>query len=437
LSGAFKGRRADAGSGQRSPRPLGVFAAWRLQAYGYTLAAAYAAMFFSMYKAGGWLVNSTGAPRLNDFTFFWIAGAQALHGNAAALYDPAALVKIQAAVVGLDDPKQFFFLNWPYPPILFLVMAPLAVLPYITAFLGFQAVTLLGGIAVVFLIVRRPAAIALLLASPFSVVNVAQGQTGFLRASLVGAALLALERRPVLAGVFIGCLTYKPQFGILIPVALVAARQWRALASAVITAAFLAGVSIAAFGTVPWEAFPRELLDLASGILVLLPSTGTSVWPVVQSIHGLVRALHGSEALASLAQGCTTAGVAMIVWLVWRSPVRYPLKAALLSAATSIATPYGWVHDLTVIAVPVAFLARDQIGCGFLRGEQTIMIALFGSAFATLLFSGTLPLAPVIVIALVGVILRRVVRDGGKPGPAVAASRLPEASRGMPLRASS
>ena len=316
-------------------------------------------------------------------------------------------------------------------------MAPLAMLPYITAFLCFQAMTLLGCIAVVFLIVRRPAAIALVLASPFNVSNVAQGQTGFLRASLVGAALLAIERRPVLAGVFIGCLTYKPQFGILFPVALAAARQWRAFTSAAITAAFLAGVSIAAFGTGPWEAFPRELLGHAGGVLVRLPSSGPSIWPPVQTVHGLVRALHGSEALASLAQGCTTAGVAMIVWLVWRSPVRYPLKAAILSAATLIAAPFAWAHDLTVIAIPVALLASDQIGSGLLRGEQTIMIALFGAAFATLLFSGTLPLGPVIVIALVGVILRRIVRDGGEAGPAVTASRLPEASRGMALRASS
>jgi arabinofuranan 3-O-arabinosyltransferase len=437
LNDALKRHRADAGSGQRSPRLLGVLAAWRLQAYGYALAAAYAAMFFSMYKAGGWLVNSTGVPRLNDFTYNWIGGAQALHGNAALLYDPTALPRIQAAVVGLDYPKETLFQSWPYPPIFFLVMAPLAVLPYFTAFLGFQAVTLLGCIAVVFLIVRRPAAIALVLASPFNVMNAAQGQTGFLRASLVGAALLTLERRPVLAGVFIGCLTYKPQFGILFPVALIAARQWRAFASAAITAAFLAGVSIAAFGTRPWEALPRALLGHADGVLVRLPNSGPSIWPPVQTVHGLIRALHGSETLAALAQGCTTAGVAMIVWLVWRSPVRYPLKAAILSAATLIATPFAWAHDLTVIAIPVAFLASDQIGSGLLRGEQTIMIALLGAAGATLLFAGTLPLGPVIVIALVGVILRRVVRDGSEPGPAVTASRPPEASRGMALRASS
>jgi arabinofuranan 3-O-arabinosyltransferase len=436
MSSAVNDRRADAGSGQKSPRLLDILAAWRLQAAGYTLAAVYAAAFFCSYKSGNWLVDSTGAPIYTDFANAWMAGMQALHGNAAALYDPAAFAKIQAAIVGPNHPKDFFYPNWPYPPIFFLILVPLAMLSYVTAFLSFQVVTLLGCIAVVFLIVRRPASMALVLASPFGALDIRWGQTGFLRASLIGAALLALERRPVLAGVFIGCLTYKPQFGILIPVALVAAKQWRAFGSAAITTAVLGGVSIAAFGIDPWQAFPRELLAQA-GDYLLRENPLAAPWAAIQTVYGLVRAFHGSAALAWLAQGCATAGVAVIVWLVWRSPVRYTLKAALLSAATLIATPYAWHYDLTVIAIPLAFLAKDQMRCGLLRGEQAIMIALFGAALAILVCGGGLPLGPVVVITLVGVILRRVIRDGGAPEPAVATSRRLEASRGMPRRASS
>ena len=55
-------------------------------------------------------------------------------------------------------------------------------------------------------------------------VNVGHGQNGFLTAALLGGALHWLDRRPWLAGVLIGCLAYKPQFGVLIPVALLAGR---------------------------------------------------------------------------------------------------------------------------------------------------------------------------------------------------------------------
>jgi hypothetical protein len=60
---------------------------------------------------------------------------------------------------------------------------------------------------------------------------------------------------------------------------------------------------------------------------------------LLQSVYGLILVLHGGATLAWLVQGATAAGVGVIVWLVWRSPVRYALKAATLSAAGLIATP--------------------------------------------------------------------------------------------------
>jgi hypothetical protein len=382
-----------------------------LQAYGYTLAVVYVAIFFYLYKAGMWVANSAGTPILNDFTFLWIAGRQALLGETPSLYDPAAFAKVQAAVSVHITSFDLFYPNFPYPPIFLLIMAPLAMLPCAAAFLTFGFVTLLGFAAAVFLIVRRPAAIALALAWPLTFWNFGYGQTGFLRASLVGAALLALERRPVLAGVFIGCLTYKPQFGILFPGALVAARQWRAFASAAITVGVLAGVSAAAFGLGPWEAFPGALIATGGEVLI----NDFIGWTHLQTVFGLVRVLDGGAALAWLAQGCATAGVAIIVWLVWRSPVRYPLKAALLSAATLLATPYGATYDLTVIAIPVAFLARDQIRCGLLRGEQSIMIALFAACVLLVVCGGSPPIGPVMVMTLLGIILRRSSGHGPQP----------------------
>ena len=99
----------------------------------------------------------------------------------------------------------------------------------------------------------------LMLASPFAAWNFLIGQNGFLTASLLRASLLLLERRPVLAGVFIGCLTYKPQFGIFLPVALIAARQWRACVSAAVTVISLVAASAATFGVDGWVAFPRAI----------------------------------------------------------------------------------------------------------------------------------------------------------------------------------
>ncbi len=61
----------------------------------------------------------------------------------------------------------------------------------------------------------------LALAFPAVFINLGQAHNGFLTAALIGAALVLLERRPIVSGILIGLL-YKPQFGLLIPLALAA-----------------------------------------------------------------------------------------------------------------------------------------------------------------------------------------------------------------------
>jgi arabinofuranan 3-O-arabinosyltransferase len=406
---------AEAGFERRAVRMLGIFAPWRLQAYGYTLAAVYAFMLIGMYRYGVWLVDKTGVPLPDcDFTYWWIGGTAALHGQAASLYDPAQLTALLKSLVRPHHANDLLpYQNWPYPPVFLLILMPLGLLPYLAAFLIWEALALSACLLVVYWIVRRPAAFALVLASPFGALDFRWAQTGFLRASLLGAALLVLETRPVLAGVLIGCLAFKPQFGILIPLALIAGKRWRAFTTAAMTTLFLTGLSILAFGIAPWEAFTRGLFAQANDILRL----GKANWGTVQTIYGLIRALGGGAALAWIGQGCLTAAAAVLLWLVWRSSARYPLKAALLSAASLVATPYAWSHDLTVLAIPIAFLVKDQTDCGLLRGEQMILLALFSLAFAILCHGGDLPLGPVITTTLIGLILCRVLRDRTTPEP--------------------
>jgi arabinofuranan 3-O-arabinosyltransferase len=387
------------------PRPLGIFTSWRLWAYGGALATFYGALLLGFYKDGIWLVDKQGAPVYTDFTQWWVAGLQVLHGQAASLYIPAEFQKAQDALVGEGHAV---FLTWPYPPTFLLLVAPLAMLPYVAAFLTWDLVTLLGCIAAVYIIVRRSPAIILVLASPFTAWNFLGGQNGFLTASLIGASLHFLERRPLLAGLFIGCLSYKPQFGMLFPVALAAGNHWRAFASAAATVALLAGATIAVFGTDVWTAFPREL-D-AHSALNLSADPGND--PILragrlQTVYGTIRTLHGGAPLALLVQGAILTSLAIIVWLLWRTRARYALKAATLSAAALIVTPWASACDMAAIVIPVAFLTKDQIGCGLLKGEQTIMIALFGASLLIVLTFGGAPIGAFMMIMLLSVILRR------------------------------
>ncbi len=395
----------------KSHWPVWPLSASRLQLYGYAVAVVYIAFLVRVFQAGTWIVDPEGVPIYTDFAFEWIAAVQALHGQAASLYDPTKFIEAQAALVGQQS---VMYPNWPYPPPFLLIMAPFVAFHYAWAFLTWDLVTLLGLLIATYAITRRAPAIALVLACPFTAWNFLAAQNGFLTGSLLGASLLFLERRPVLAGVFIGCLTYKPQFGILFPVALIAARQWSSIVSATITAALLAGASVAAFGADVWGMFPRELL--AQTDLNLLGEANNN-WGYLQSVYGFVRTVRGSTSYAWLAQGLTTFASAIAIWRIWRSQVRFPLKAAALSVAALISTPYAFAYDMAAIVVPAAFLAQDQISLGALKGEVKMICALFVAALVLLIIFGdtpggvtfgNTPSGILVSFALLGIIVRRI-----------------------------
>jgi hypothetical protein len=388
----------------QNPALLGVFKRWRLLAYGYTFPVFYAAFFLYLLTHGLWLLKSDGFPVYHDFNRFWVAGLHALHGENASSYAPEVVAEVER----YSGPYAIIS----YPPIFSLILVPVAMLPFVPAFLIWEAVTLIGCIAVVYCIVRRQQAIALMLASPFTFCNFLSGQDGFLTGSLIGASLLFLERQPVLAGAFIGSLAYKPHFGILFPVALVAANRWRAFASATMTVVFLVVASAVAFGVDGWIKFPLVLLSEGSETI---SADADSRWGLLlQTVYGLTRIFHGGAQLAWLLQGVTTLALGLLVWVVWRSSARYSLKAATLSAAALMASPYAFVYDMAAIAIPLAFLASDQIRHGLLRGEQTTLLAVFVISLAEIPGAGRLPGGAVILAGLLCLILRRALRQSSE-----------------------
>ena len=187
---------------------------------------------------------------------------------------------------------------------------------------------------------------------------------------------------------------------------------------AVVTAALLVGLSATAFGASAWEAFPKGVFQQFGVVFDAegLPNSAAT-WGYLQTIYGSIRYLHGGAALAWLGQGFVTLCAGIIVWFVWRSPTRYTLKAAILSTAALLASPYAFAYDMAAIAVPIAFLAKDQMRSGLLRGEQTILLGLFCAVLALLVIFrdppdgvpfGSLPgIGPAVLVTLLIVILRR------------------------------
>ncbi len=209
---------------------------------------------FAFFVAGthGW-VTPLRRPVSTDFVSFYAAGRLVDAGTAALVYDQAAHHAAEQAATEPGIAYNYFY----YPPIFLLLCAVLARLPYLAAFVAFQAATLVPSLLVVRRILHeRGWAILLpLLAFPPVFFTLGTGQNAFLSATLFGAATLLVDRRPALAGMLFGALCYKPHFGLLVPVALVAAGRWRSCIAAGLTVAGLIGLSVQMLGWDTWRAF--------------------------------------------------------------------------------------------------------------------------------------------------------------------------------------
>lgn len=363
------------------------------------------------YLAGMYIYDRNGLGYPADFTTVWSAGRMVIEGRAAQVYDWDLHKQVQVAILGQGYPGHF---GWHYPPPYLFVATALAYLPYAFAYPFYAVVSAVPYLAAMRAIVGRPLGLLLALGFPVVFVNVLISQNGFLTAALVGGTLLFLPTRPVLAGVFLGLLTYKPQYGILFPLVLIATWQWRTFVSASVVAVLLAAASWFAFGTESWMGFLHGLSLTEQAFL----SEGRAEWGKMQSFFAAVRYLGGGERLAWTCQFALIAALAIAMIALWRSRVRYSIKAAALATGVVLATPYLFLYDVMVLAVAVAFLVRDGLRTGFRRYEWPLFALAFLLLFvypavgAPTGFAATLLIAA-IVAGRTGVFDRkaRVVRD--------------------------
>jgi arabinofuranan 3-O-arabinosyltransferase len=339
------------------------------------LALGYLIVLGGAYLQGHFLTDPQGRPIANDFVNVWAAGQLARDGQAAAAYDWTLHRAAEVRAVGYDFDGYY---GWHYPPPAFFFAVALATLPYLVAAVVWLLATLAAYAIAIAGILRSRTGVLFALGFPAAIWNVTAGQNGFLTAALIGGTLGLLERRPALAGICLGLLTYKPQFGLLFPIVLIADRRWLTIAVAALTAIALAALSWLVFGSTSWAAFVYWA-PLSSHALI---DQGALDWYRLQSVFALVRAHGGSETLAWIVQGVLTLSLAVgLIWL-WKSRAAFELKAAALAAGALLATPYLFMYDLVVLAVAVAFLLRLALAGEFLSG---IEIAALGAAGALIL----------------------------------------------------
>ena len=362
------------------------------------LAVANLTLCANAYFSQSWVYDRDGLGIPTDFINVWAAGRLVLEGLPAQAYDWDVQKQVEVAQLGQDFVGYF---AWHYPPPFLFVASLLAQLPYKLAFIGWAVVSFVPFLFAMRAIVGRPFGFLLALAAPMVFINALVGQNGFLTAALIGGALYLIPVRPVLAGICLGLLTYKPQYGLLFPIVLIAAGQWRVFISAAVTAVVLALASVFAFGFESWLAFFHQMPRFSQAFL----TEGKAPWWKLQSIYAMVRYFGGGEPLGWAFQWVLTVSVAVVMALIWRSRVPYTLKAAALAAGALLTTPYLFMYDMMVLAIPVAFLVRVGLRSGFRTWELPVLGAV-AALLVCYLLSG-IPTGFCATLAVSTLILRR------------------------------
>jgi hypothetical protein len=172
---------------------------------------------------------------------------------------------------------------------------------------------------------------------------------------------------------------YKPHFGLLIPVALIAAGRWRVVAGAALSVTALVGLSVAAFGIESWRAFIAAFTESSA-----LYEAGKVDFASFVSSFGAIRLMGGGPGLAYAVQGIAALSATALVALVWRRGLSLPVRAATLAAGTLVALPLILFYDLMIAGVAMAWLVRAGKRDGFLRWEKTLLVVVFMAPLLTL-----------------------------------------------------
>jgi hypothetical protein len=351
----------------------------------------------TLYLLGSSIGDRRGQIIGRDFVNIWVTSSLIRDHRFSEIYDNN---KYNQAVEEITQ-EELALHAYSYPPNSFWLIVPFSDLPYIYSFILWSCIGLL-----IYMFAcgapdwDRMKMFALVLA-PTTFLNLNYGQNGLISTALIVGGFTLLRKRPVMAGICFGLLSYKPTLGILIPIALLIGRNWIPFISAslVTVATVLLSIKIAGFDI--WQSFfehsvpfSRSLIERGSGPLMhMMPTpvmtarllgleTSTGYW--IQSIFALY-------------------GIAGVVWAFSKDGPRELLFASVL-VGTFLVTPYVHNYDMALISVALILLFGYSEEEGFLFGEKIII----GIAWTLPLIMLILPVAPAIIVTVFTMLLIKI-----------------------------
>ncbi|MCA6123203.1 DUF2029 domain-containing protein [Bradyrhizobium sp. WSM 1704] len=342
-----------------------------------------------------------------DWMVFYGAIRAVLDGHEALLFDGDRFTAFLNGSFADWLSQPLAFRPWAYPPSFLVLLLPFAPLGFFGAYVAFQLVS--AGLLALALRSRGDGwaaygvVLAIVLLCPGSVINVIDGQLVFLVAALIVGGLRLLDSRPTLGGLVLGLLTFKPQFCILVPLALVAAGQWRTLWASGLSALALAAASGLIFG---WDLWLRWLPVIVQNLI-----SPDAKWIEYgrmwgNSVYTCTVLLGAPQRLASALQLAAILFAAGSVIVAFRSRLGTREKLVVFLAATVLAAPHSGPYDQALLVVAAAYWLTAAQSPPSWRWTFALMLWLVPTISPPALIAAS-RFAPLLTMALIVVVLRR------------------------------
>jgi hypothetical protein len=207
-------------------------------------------------------------------------------------------------------------------------------------------------------------------------------------------------------------LCIKPHLAVLLPLALLCSRSWRALAAMAATAAVLLVLSVLAFGTGTLVVFLHN-----AGMIAGFVESGRAALARIPTVFALATLAHVPAALAYTAQGAAALVAAVAVCNSWGRECSYALRAAVLLCASLLVSPYLFDYDLTWLGVLIAWCVRHGLARGWKRYEREWLVGLWFVPIAGIFVVEQLKFQfmPLAIAATLWMLMRRIAQERQEP----------------------
>ncbi len=351
---------------------------------------------------GNNILDRSSIPIGADFSNFYSAATLALSQSPAATYDFTKMRAAQVKTIGAN-PESIGGMLWVYPPIFLLLLLPFSFLPYFASLAIWLITTILGYLKVLLRIAPSRQTIWLAVAFPGTFENFIHGQNGFLSAGILGGGLLLLESHAFIGGIILGFLSYKPQLAVLILVALMAGRRWKALAGASLSFLGLVLASILIMGTGVWVAFWQSITVASK----LYESGALPVFKDGSVFYAALLAGASFEVARTL-QAIMMISVVIVVFIVWFRDISLPIRNSVLVLSILLFTPHVYPYDFVLLALPIAWLGWQGYTKGWMPLEKLFLVIAWLLPFLIPLIGKTrFQIAPLIILILLILVLKR------------------------------